>query len=121
MKVQNKSRRIYQHSFYNAKGVLQLINLCPGEILDIDDKVAQVWLKTGDVIEYADPKDHAKLEDENAKLKAELAALKDKEKCGEVDNSIEALKKEADKLGIKYAKNIGREKLLAKINDFKEQ
>lgn len=114
MKVQNKSRRTYQHSYYNAKGVLQILNLCPGDILDIDEKIAQVWLKTGDVVEYADPKDHAKLEDENAQLKAELAALKGKEK------SLDELKKEADKLGIKYAKNIGKAKLQEKIDIAKQ-
>ena len=80
MKVQNKSRRTYQHSELNKEGKLIIIDIKPGEIKEISDKIAKVWLKTGDVIEYADPKEQAELQDENAKLKAEIAALKSPKK-----------------------------------------
>lgn len=114
MKIQNKSKRTYQHSELDGLGQITIIDIKPGEIKEVNEKIAEVWLKTGDVVEYADPKDQAELKDENAKLKAELAALKGKQ-------SIDELKKEADKLGIKYAKNIGADKLAEKIKAFKEQ
>lgn len=77
MKVHNKSRRTYQHSELNKDGKIRIIDIKPDEIKDVPDSIAKVWLKTGDVIEYADPKEQAQLQDENAKLKAELAALKE--------------------------------------------
>jgi len=113
MKVHNKSRRTYQHSELDAQGQIRIIEIRPDEIKEISDKIAQVWLNTGDVVEYADPKEQAELQEENAKLKAQLEALK--------GNKIDELKKEADKLGIKYQKNIGAEKLAEKIKAFKEQ
>ena len=76
MKVHNKSRRTYQHSELNAEGKIRIIDIKPDEIKEVPEKIAKVWLKTGDVIEYADPKEQAQLQDENAKLKAEIAALK---------------------------------------------
>ena len=80
MKIQNKSRRTYQHSELNAEGKISIIDIKPGEIKEVSENIAKVWLKTGDVIEYADPKEQAELQNENAKLKAELAALKKEEK-----------------------------------------
>ena len=76
MKIQNKSRRTYQHSELNKEGKLVIIDIKPGEIKEIDDRIAKIWINTGDVVEYADPKEQAQLQDENAKLKAEIAALK---------------------------------------------
>lgn len=76
MKVHNKSRRTYQHSELNKEGKIRIIDIKPDEIKEVPDTIAKVWLKTGDVIEYADPKEQAQLQDENAKLKAEIAALK---------------------------------------------
>lgn len=78
MRVQNKSRRAYQHGEYLIK---------PGKDLVVPDKIAKMWLATGDIIEYVDPaeakkaaadaaKKQAELEDENAKLKAELEKAK---------------------------------------------
>lgn len=77
MKVHNKSRRTYQHSELQ-EGKIRIIDIKPDEIKDVPDAIAKVWLKTGDVIEYADPKEQAQLQDENAKLKAEIEALKKK-------------------------------------------
>lgn len=76
MKVQNKSRRTYQHSALNDLGQIRIIDIKPDEIKEIPDKIAKVWLNTGDVVEYADPKEQAELQTENAKLKAEIEALK---------------------------------------------
>lgn len=113
MKIQNKSRRTYQHSELDGNGKIVIVDIKPNEIKDVSESIAQAWLKTGDVVEYADPKDQAKLQDENAKLKAELAALKGE--APKAEKSLEELKKEADALGIVYAKNIGAKKLAEKI------
>ena len=76
MKIQNKSRRTYQHSELDAEGKIIIIDIKPAEIKEVSEKIAKIWLKTGDIVEYADPKEQAQLQDENAKLKAEIAALK---------------------------------------------
>lgn len=76
MKVHNKSRKTYQHSELNKDGKIVIIDIKPDEVKEISDKIAKVWLKTGDVVEFADPKEQAQLQDENAKLKEEIAALK---------------------------------------------
>lgn len=100
MKVFNKSTRMYQHKEYN---------LLPKASLEVPDKVAKLWLATGEVVEYADPKEvKAKeaqtqaekkaLEEENAKLKAELEKLK-------ADGQQEAKAKEAQAQAEKKANN----------------
>lgn len=82
MRVYNKSARMYQHSIDD-----QTYNLKPKTDLEVPEEVAKVWLSTGEVVEYVDPqearkaqeqaaKKQAELEDENAKLKAELEKLK---------------------------------------------
>ena len=59
---------------------LIVINLLPKTDAEIPDNIAKLWLKTGEVVEYVKPEEakavQAKLEEENAKLKAELEALK---------------------------------------------
>lgn len=104
MRVQNKCKHAFVHSVLNDKRQPEMLILRPGENKEVPDEVAEQWLKTGDVIKYADP-------DELAKVKAELAALKAKK----VEKSLDELKKEADELNIKYAKNIGAAKLAEKI------
>lgn len=56
------------------------INLNPKTDAEIPDDIAEKWLKTGEVIEYVKPEEakakEAALAEENAKLKAELEALK---------------------------------------------
>lgn len=82
MRVYNKSARMYQHSMDG-----QTYNLKPKTDLEVPEEVAKVWLLTGEVVEYVDPqearkaqeqaaKKQSELEDENAKLKAELEKLK---------------------------------------------
>ncbi len=111
MRVYNKSKRMYQHGEYN---------LPAGGNLKVSDEVAKIWLATGDVVEYVDPAEakakESKLEAENAALKARIAELeKEKGKDGDT-KPLEELKKEADALGIEYAKNIGKTALQAKID-----
>lgn len=81
MKVYNKSQRTYQHSILDEiTKEVTLINLLPGQSMDIDDKIAKQWLATGEVVEYIDPeaakKEKAALEAEIAKLKAEKEEVK---------------------------------------------
>lgn len=119
MRVENKSKRMYQHGAYN---------LPPGANIEVSQEVAEIWLATGDVVEYVDPSEakakEAKaaetqkaLEDENAKLKAEIEKLKAEAKAkeGGAEKSLDEFKQEADKLGIEYAKNIGAKALKEKI------
>lgn len=112
MLVENKSKRKYVHSILNARRQAELLILNPGEHKEIPDEVAEAWIKTGEVIKYADPNEVEKLKKELAELKAEKQA--------EVKKSLDELKKEADELGITYAKNIGAAKLQEKINQAKE-
>lgn len=106
MKVLNKSKRMYVHSVLNERKQPVLLMLKPGEHKDVPDEIAKQWIRTGEVIKYADPEDVEE-------LKAEIERLK-KEK------SLDELKKEADELGITYAKNIGAAKLAQKIADAKK-
>lgn len=108
MRVQNISKRKYVHSVLTERRQANMLILNPGENKEIPDEVAEQWLKTGEVIKYADPV-------EVEQLKAELAALKAEKQ----EKTLDDLKKEADELGIKYVKNIGFAKLQEKINAFK--
>lgn len=86
MRVQNNSKRTYQHTTLDKDKKIVTLNLYPGENLEVPDDIAELWLKTGEVIEYVDPqeakktaeaaaKKQAALEDENAKLKEQIAKL----------------------------------------------
>lgn len=85
MRVHNKSKRMYQHGSYQ---------LPAGKNIEVPTDIAKLWLATGDVIEYVDPKEakakeekaaaeKAKLEEENTKLKEELQKLKAEAKAKE--------------------------------------
>ena len=80
MRVYNKSSRKYQHSEFNKDNKLVTIELLPKTDAEIPDEIAKKWLKTGEVVEYVKPEEakakQAELEDENAKLKAEIEKLK---------------------------------------------
>lgn len=75
MRVYNKSSRMYQHE---QDGKTYCLN--PKTDIEVPDKIAKLWLKTGEVVEYVKPEEakakQAALEEENAKLKAELEKLK---------------------------------------------
>ena len=80
MRVYNKSSRIYQHTEMDKNNKLVTINLNPKTDAEIPDDIAEKWLRTGEVVEYVKPEEakakEAALVEENAKLKAELEALK---------------------------------------------
>ncbi len=106
MKLENKSKN--RIAYNDKEGILRFINI--GEIAEVEDDIAKLILKFEGVREYAEPKDVKRLEEENAKLKAQLENK---------DKTLEELKAEADELGIKYAKNIGMKSLKKKIDEAK--
>lgn len=89
MKVENKCKHAFCHSVLNEKMQVEMIILKPGEHKDVPDEVAKQWLKTGDIIEYADP-------EELAKVKAELEAMKSKKEESK-EASAKSAKKAAEK------------------------
>ena len=83
MKLHNKSTHPFQHSYFDKKMDLVSIEIKAGEIKEIDDEIAKKWLKTGEVVEFVEPKEAKEEKDkllkEIEKLKAENAKLKAKE------------------------------------------
>ena len=71
-----------------------------GEVKEVPADIAKLLLKQPNVEEYVTKQQVKNLEDENAALKGEI---------------LEQLKAQAEALGIKYQKNIGIDKLKAKI------
>lgn len=83
MLVKNTAKRAVQHTYFNKNNELIVVEIQGGEVKDIEDKIAEIWLKHGLVTEYVEPK-RAKEEKEEllakiAKLEAENKALKKEE------------------------------------------
>lgn len=78
--------------------------IAPNEVKDVDDKIAKDLLKHPKIEKFVGEEDVKKLEGENEKLKKQL--------------ELEQAKNKANELGISYAKNIGLEALLKKIEKF---
>lgn len=80
MRLENKSKRALQHHYYDKDNKLVLINLLPNNNAEIPEDVAKIWLTIKGVVEYKDPAEakaeKMALENENAKLKAEIEKLK---------------------------------------------
>lgn len=80
MKLENISKRTYQHSFLNKKKEVKILELQPKQVKDIPDEIAEVWLLSGEVREYIAPAEAKAKEEalkaENEALKRELEALK---------------------------------------------
>lgn len=81
MLIQNKSNHPLQHSEYSKDFKLKIIEIKAGEVKEIDDSIAQKWLKSGLVAEYVEPKAAKEEKDELLKeiekLKAENKKLKE--------------------------------------------
>lgn len=97
--------KIINKNSYKVMYGLDFIN--PDEIKELDEKTAKMLLTHPNIEEFVAVEDAKKLEDENAELKKQL--------------ELEQAKNKANELGISYAKNIGLEKLLAKIADFESK
>lgn len=126
MKLHNKSGHAFQHSQYDKNFNLVIVEIKAGEVKEIDDEIAKKWLATGQVVEYVAPQEakakEADLLKEIERLKAENAKLKgDKDNDQKDAPELETLKKEADELGVQYAKNIGVAALQKKIDDKKAE
>lgn len=101
MLIKNNRKCPIQHTFYDEKKELQIIEIAGGEVKEIQDDIAELWLKNGLVIEYVEPK-KAKEEKEEllakiAKLEAENAALKEPEEEKKAKEEKEEVKKEVKK------------------------
>lgn len=126
----NNSRNPLSHEDYK---------LPKGKTADIPEHIAKIWLEIPGVKKYIEPAEAEKAQKEakarevellkeNEALKAKLAELEAEDKEAEKAEKeadekaaldLEALKKEADALGIKYPINIGAEKLAEKIAEAK--
>lgn len=97
MKLHNKSKHPYQHSYLDDKNNLQSIVLNANEVKEIPDDIAKIWLKMGEVVEFVAPED-AKAKEEALKaeieaLKAENAKLKTDKPVAKVETKSKAKKK----------------------------
>lgn len=122
----NNSRNPLSHEDYK---------LPKGKTTDIPEHIAKIWLEIPGVKKYIEPAEaekaqkeaearEAELLQENKALKAKLAELEAKDEKSALDPKaldLDALKKEADVLGIKYPTNIGAEKLAEKIAEAKNK
>lgn len=76
MKVKSNAKHNFCHARLNDNYKLEMLILRPNEIKEVPDEVAKSWIKTGEVIEYIEPKDVKKVESENKALKDEIKKLK---------------------------------------------
>ena len=120
MKLQNNGTNPLAHGGYK---------LPKGGVAEIPDEIAKEWLNIPGIKQFVSSADLAKvtkeadkknqeLEEKNAKLLAEIEKLKAdlaKVTKEETELDLEALKAEADSLGIQYAPNISAKTLKAKI------
>ena len=105
MRLENISKRTYQHSILKDDMKVEILELKPGQNKEIPDEIAKQWLKTGEVREYISPveakaveetlkAEKSELEKENEKLKAELEALKKQLKTKVEAKAVEETEKE---------------------------
>lgn len=77
MKIVNNSENALCHGL-PSKNNKDFYRAEVGEVIDVPDYVAQLWLKIKGVEEYAAPADVKKAEDENAELKEKIKELEAK-------------------------------------------
>mgnify|MGYP007135718657 FL=1 len=90
VKIKNVSTRTYMHLDIICK---------PNQVMNIPQDVADIWLKGGEIVKYAEPEDTEKLKAENEALKAKLAeqAKAEKAKAAEAKKQAKAEKAKAEK------------------------
>ena len=72
MKLINKSRNPLLHSYLNEKKQIVTFILGVNEVKDVEDSLAQNWLKINGIEEFVSPEDAKAKDEEIARLKAEL-------------------------------------------------
>lgn len=72
VKIKNVSTRTYMHLDIICK---------PNQVMNIPQDVADIWLKGGEIVKYAEPEDTEKLKAENEALKAKLAKAEKADKA----------------------------------------
>lgn len=77
MKIENRTRN--RLSFTNKNGDFCYINI--GEVAEVEENIAEILLTFDGVREFVAPVDVKKLEEENAKLKAQLGIKETKTKA----------------------------------------
>ena len=82
MLVKNNAKRPVQHSFYNEKQELIIVEIAGGEVKEIQDDIAKLWLKHGLVVEYVEPK---KAKEEKEELLAKIKELESQLKAAKKD------------------------------------
>ena len=113
MLVKNVSKRRYMHSFKD-----EIVILDAGATKDIPDVIANIWIKTNDVIVVDDGSKDAEIE----RLKAENAKLKAQANSSEESSIKEALLEKCKEYGIKVTNpNTKVETLQKKIAEYEAQ
>lgn len=121
MKIKNVSKRKYMHAVFDENNEQIIISINPDETKEIDDKIANLWLKTGEVVKVDDgskDKEIERLKAENEKLKAQ-AENDQSEKTGN-DSLKEELLAKCKEYGLKIGnpKTAKIETLQKKIADY---
>lgn len=71
MKIENKSGHALSHIIIGKDNKKTTYFCKNGGNLEVPDDIAKLWLRIDGVKEYADPAELKKLQEENARLKAE--------------------------------------------------
>ena len=109
MRIENISKRSFQHSAIDANKRVLVLTLNPGENKEIPDEIAEQWLKSGEVRQYVKPED-VKAKEE--KLKAELVKLTTENEVLKAENK--AMKEETEAVKNNLAEN---DKKIAELKD----
>ena len=83
MLIKNISKRKFLHALIDENGEQVIISIEPDETKEIEDFIAEIWLKTGDVVKVDDgskDKEIERLKAENEKLKADKKKTAKKKK-----------------------------------------
>ena len=83
MLIKNISQRKFLHALTDENGEQVIISIEPDETKEIEDFIAEIWLKTGDVVKVDDgskDKEIERLKAENEKLKADKKKTAKKKK-----------------------------------------
>lgn len=93
MRLENISKRTYQHTILGDDKKVKIISLEPGKNKEIPDEVAKQWLKSGEVRLYIAPEE---VQAKEIQLTAEKTALKKENDT--LTKEVEYLKKQIEAL-----------------------